>query len=81
MARKSKGNPQQKLNALHEKLTDHFLKAIDSGEDVPVGVLKEIREFLKDNNVDCLAVECSPILKLAETLPFVPPDDSLAAAM
>lgn len=38
------------MDRLHKALTDHLLKALKS-PDVPVGLLKEVREFLADNGI------------------------------
>lgn len=43
-------HPSQ-LPVLHEKLARYFIEALESEGDPPVTLLKEIREFLKDNNI------------------------------
>jgi hypothetical protein len=44
---------EDKLNALHEKITDLFLEIVECGEDIPSATLKTMTSFLKDNEITC----------------------------
>ena len=46
---------QNKLNELHAKLTDRYTDLLVDAEDPRL--LKEIREFLSDNNVNATTIE------------------------
>tara|TARA_Y100001970_G_scaffold249245_1_gene319566 strand:+ start:284 stop:529 length:246 start_codon:yes stop_codon:yes gene_type:complete len=58
-----------KLSELHDKLTDKLLEKINDPE-VKSSDLNVARQFLKDNNIDNIPLEDSPLKKLAEKLPF-----------
>jgi hypothetical protein len=65
------------LEALHGLLAGHLADQIaaakKSGDPLPASLVKEIREFLKDNGVEQNALPTNPIGKLAgdvESLPF-----------
>lgn len=58
-----------KLSELHDKLTDKLLEKINDPE-VKSSDLNVARQFLKDNNIDNIPLEDSPLQKLAEKLPF-----------
>lgn len=47
MSRKAPGE----LHELHTKLARYFIEALGAEGDPPVSLLKEVREFLKDNNI------------------------------
>jgi len=65
------------LERLHEKLAKELLEQIEEGGVTPEGVrtrpsasiLNVARQFLKDNGIDSVPVEASPLAKLAERLP------------
>lgn len=65
------------LSKLHAQLCDELLKRLKEGEDDGEGgkvpakapTLNVIRQFLKDNNVDALPAEDSPLGKLVDELP------------
>jgi len=44
---------EEKLNKLHEKLTDLFLEIVEVGEEIPSATLKTMTAFLKDNEITC----------------------------
>jgi hypothetical protein len=57
------------LESLHGLLIEELIARIKSGEATPTD-LNVARQLLRDNQIDCAAVEGAPILKLAENLPF-----------
>jgi hypothetical protein len=57
------------LEALHTLLIEELVSRIKSGTATPTD-LNVARQLLRDNTIDCAAVEGAPILKLAENLPF-----------
>lgn len=79
-----------KLYQLHTAFADYLKGVLESGEVVQIkektvrvsptsGTLKEIREFLKDNDITGIAVDGSPLAELASTplksLPFQESED------
>ena len=68
---------KDKLSQLHDKLCDELLSRLKDGEQDDEGELKPvkaptlnvIRQFLKDNNVDALPADTSPLGKLVDELP------------
>ena len=58
------------LEALHTLLISELVNRIQSGEATPAD-LNVARQMLRDNSIDCAAVEGAPILKLVENLPFL----------
>ena len=60
---------EKKLGKLHEQLTEKLLERIRDPE-VKASDLNVARQFLKDNNIDCVPTENNSIGKLAEELPF-----------
>ena len=59
----------EKLKELHEVLATELLKRVkDPG--AKSADLNVARQFLKDNNIDAVPVEDSPLRKLIEELPF-----------
>jgi hypothetical protein len=60
---------EKKLTELHSKLTDTLLEKIRDPE-VKASDLNVARQFLKDNNIDCVPTDTNLIGKLAEELPF-----------
>ena len=57
------------LEKLHLLLAKELTDKITSGE-AKAGDLNVARQFLKDNNIDAVPVEDSPLQKLIEELPF-----------
>jgi len=60
---------EKTLIELHELLAKELLARIQSGEE-KASILNVARQFLKDNNIDCVPTETNSIGKLAEELPF-----------
>ena len=58
------------LQTLHTLLISELVNRIQSGEATPAD-LNVARQMLRDNSIDCAAVEGAPILKLVENLPFL----------
>lgn len=59
------------LERLHTVLTEELLRRIQDGE-ASAGDLNVARSFLRDNNIEALPVEDSPLKNLLDTLP--PPE-------
>lgn len=57
------------LRDLHGLLAKEFAARIKSGE-APAAILKEAREFLKDNKIESLATPGSALQSIADSLPF-----------
>jgi len=62
---------QEKLERLHNVLTQELLTRITSG-DASAGDLNVARQFLRDNHIEALPVADSPLKNLLDTLP--PPE-------
>ena len=58
-----------KLKQLHEVLATELLKRV-SDPDAKSADLNVARQFLKDNNIDAVTTEYSPLKNLIEELPF-----------
>ena len=56
------------LKTIHYELAKHILDLIKSGE-AKAGDLNVARQFLKDNGIECIPVENSPIEDLMTNLP------------
>ena len=69
---------KQELQDLHTELAKVLKKHVskkytdEEGNDAPppAAILNVARQFLKDNNIDGVAVEGSPLGELAQRLPF-----------
>ena len=61
------------LKELHKRLAERLLERIKE-KDVKASDLNVARQFLRDNNIDCVPVEGSPLQKLADELPFRIPE-------
>ena len=61
------------LNFLHQALTEELMARLQPGE-ATASELNVIRQFLKDNNIDCSEQASDPLKNLAKTLPFEDPD-------
>ena len=62
-----------KLKELHTRLAERLLERIKE-KDVKASDLNVARQFLRDNNIDCVPVEGSPLQQLADELPFRIPE-------
>ena len=60
---------EDSLKELHTRLAERLLERIKE-KDVKASDLNVARQFLRDNNIDCVPVEGSPLQKLADELPF-----------
>ena len=56
------------LKTIHYELAKHILDLIKSGE-AKAGALNVARQFLKDNGIECIPVEKTPMQELMENLP------------
>jgi hypothetical protein len=59
----------EKLKELHEVLATELLKRVKD-PDAKSADLNVARQFLKDNNIDAVPTEDSPLKKLLDELPF-----------
>ena len=59
----------KKLKELHALLAEKLLKIVQD-PDATASELNVARQFLRDNNIDCVPVEGSSLQRLAEELPF-----------
>jgi len=59
----------QKLTELHSLLAEKLLEKVQDPECKSAD-LNVARQFLKDNNIDAVPVQGSPLDKLLEELPF-----------
>ena len=59
----------KKLKELHAVLAEKLLKKVKD-PDATASELNVARQFLRDNNIDCVPVEGSPLQKLVDELPF-----------
>ena len=59
----------KKLKELHALLAEKLLKIVQD-PDATASELNVARQFLRDNNIDCVPVEGSPLQKLVDELPF-----------
>lgn len=66
---------EKTLSELHEKLANTLLQKVKSGE-VTAAELNVARQFLKDNNVDAIPKEGSPLQQLTDSLPFTGDEDT-----
>ena len=61
------------LDELHVRLGEELLEKLRSGK-ARASDLNVARQFLRDNNIDCVPVEGSPLQQLADELPFRIPE-------
>ena len=61
------------FNELHNLVTEEFLKRVKSGEATTQD-LKAACEWLKTNDISCIAIEGSHLSKLASIMPKVDPE-------
>ena len=59
----------KKLKELHAVLAEKLLEKVQD-PDCTAGFLNVARQFLRDNGIDAVPVEGSPLDKLAKELPF-----------
>lgn len=59
----------EKLKELHGVLAEELLKRVKD-PDAKSADLNVARQFLKDNNIDAVPTEDSPLKKLIDELPF-----------
>ena len=59
----------KKLKELHAVLAEKLLKLVKDPE-CKSSDLNIARQFLRDNNIDCVPVEGSSLQRLADELPF-----------
>lgn len=60
---------KKNLETLHNLVVKDLLSRIESGTATSAD-LNVARQLLKDNGIDCAALEGTPIQRLALTLPF-----------
>ena len=63
---------EDQFNELHNLVTSEFLKRVKSGE-ASTQDLKAACDWLKTNDISGVAMECSPLAKLAAVMPIVDP--------
>ena len=63
----------KKLKELHAVLAEKLLKKVKD-PDATASELNVARQFLRDNNIDCVPVEGSSLQKLVNELPFDIPE-------
>jgi len=63
------------LRAIHDEIAQDLLRRIQSGQ-ATAAELREARQFLKDNGIDCIPTEASPLLKLADSMPNFTEDEA-----
>ena len=64
---------EDSFNELHQLVTKEFLARVKSGE-ATTAVLKAACDWLKTNDISGVAVEGSPLEKLATLMPTVDPE-------
>jgi hypothetical protein len=65
----SVSNNRLALEELHTSVAEELLARIKSGDAKPADLAVAVK-FLKDNGVDALASNDSPLKRLAQVLPF-----------
>jgi hypothetical protein len=70
-------NEKETFERLHTAMANMLLARIESGEATAAD-LSVARQFLKDNGIDMMAKQGTPMLKLAEVLPFDAAGDDIA---
>lgn len=68
------------LNLLHERLGEHLLERLESGEATAAEVGQAVK-FLKDNGIEAIPKPHNPLGQLSTSmsnLPFTDPDDVTA---
>ena len=67
-------NKEKQLEQLHSELTQKLLEKIRDPE-VKASDLNVARQFLKDNGVESIPIDNSPLKSLVDELPFNDPED------
>ena len=62
-------NIEEVSEKLHMNLAEDLLARVQSGQ-ATAAELNVARQFLKDNGIDSMSFSESPLVKLAEILPF-----------
>tara|TARA_R100001594_G_C4021413_1_gene259248 strand:+ start:416 stop:634 length:219 start_codon:yes stop_codon:yes gene_type:complete len=60
---------EKALKTLHQNLTKHFAELLSSGE-LSASELNVIRQFLKDNHIECDGAKNEKIMAIVDDLPF-----------
>jgi len=71
-------NTDKILEQLHHGVAVTLLERVESGEATPAELSAAIK-FLKDNGIDAVPKEGSPLVNLAKVLPFQDPNGPLAS--
>lgn len=58
----------KRLNDLHRVITEYYIEAVDSGEELSSGTLAAINSHLKTNDITVDVIEDSPTKSLANDL-------------
>lgn len=72
-------NMKEIMAKIHEALANELLDRVMSGEATPSD-LNVCRQFLKDNGIDAIAREGSPLHQLGQILPFQDPQTPISKA-
>ena len=67
-------NKEKDLENLHSELTQKLLDKIRSPE-VTASELNVARQFLKDNGVESIPIDHSPLKSLVDEMPFSDPEE------
>ena len=68
MAKDKRGTEDQ-LAGLHGMLASYFQTRLQSGEPLAPSELNTIRQFLKDNGIDCIGSENPALNDITQNLP------------
>lgn len=69
MNQNQKRGTEAELAGLHGLLSQYFSARLNSGESLTPSELNVIRQFLKDNGIDCVGSENPVINDIVESLP------------
>lgn len=69
MNQNKKRGTEAELAGLHGLLSQYFSARLNSGEPLTPSELNVIRQFLKDNGIDCVGSENPVINDIVESLP------------
>jgi len=58
----------EKLNELHNLLTEYYIETLEEGEEISSGSLSAINAFLKNNDVVAEVTESEPLMDLSAKL-------------
>ena len=64
---------EEQFNELHQLVTQEFLDRVKSGEATTQD-LKAACDWLKTNDISCVAYDGNPLHKLANVLPEIDPE-------